>query len=101
MQELDVRRVSLTLGVWLGVLYVVCVLGHVVFGGSRTAGIYGVLSAVLLGFDGNRPLSLLLGLLESLAYGALGGGLFAVLYNALPARRPGLPELFPPGHRSS
>ena len=38
----------------------------------------------LLGFNSSQPWTLLLGLLESFAYGAFGGWVFAILFNALP-----------------
>ncbi len=84
MQALDVRRITLTTAIWFAGLYALCVLGHAIVGLGAGTGMYRFWEMFLIGFDASRPVSLLVGLGEALLYGALGGGVFALVYNAVP-----------------
>ena len=95
MDTLNARRVTLTAGLWLVVLYSLCVATHVMLGLSGDKGFYHLWGVLLLGFDPGRPVTLILGLLETFVYGALAGWVFASLYNVIPlapARPSGRPR---------
>lgn len=83
-RKLDLATVSLSLGLGLSTLYVLCVLFDLAL--PRYA-MYPVWGALLPGFTWLTPYSFLLGLIESFIYGALFLGLlFGGIYNVIATR---------------
>jgi 2TM family of unknown function (DUF5676) len=78
MEKLNTKIVGLSLGVFLAVLYVLCVLFDLLLPA------YAMKSArypLLPGFTWLTPSSSLLGLVESFIWGALLGVIFVPIYN--------------------
>lgn len=94
MSSLNSSRLALAAGVWLTVVYAVCVAALVILGIPPWSGMYLLWQALLIGFDPVKPWTLGLGAAEAFAYGAFGAWAFAAIYNALPIRRAAPPQEF-------
>jgi hypothetical protein len=87
MSKLNLRLVATSLAVAAAIAYLVCVLFRFVFPGwAMYAADHWV--AMFPGFSWTA-LGILLGLIESAAYGFLAGALFVWVYNYFAARLPG------------
>jgi len=78
MEKFNTKVVALSLGVFLAVLYVLCVLFDLLLP------VYAMNSAwspLLPGFTWLTPASFLLGLVESFIWGLLSGVIFVPIYN--------------------
>lgn len=78
MEKLNTKVVALSLGVFLAVLYVLCVMFDLLLP------VYAMNSAwspLLPGFTWLTPASFLLGLVESFVWGLLSGVIFVPIYN--------------------
>ena len=80
MEKLNTKVVSLSLGVFLAVLYVLCVLFDLLLPAYAMNSAW---SPLLPGFTWLTPFSFLLGLAESFIWGILLGVIFAPIYNYL------------------
>ena len=78
---LNVKLLTLSLGVSTAILFIVCVLYGLVVPRELHGG--ELLIQLLPGFHWITPMSFLLGLLETFLYGLFAGLLFATTYNAL------------------
>jgi hypothetical protein len=78
MEKLNTKVVALSLGVFLAVLYVLCVLFDLLLPAYAMNSAW---SPLLPGFTWLSPASFLLGLVESFIWGALLGVLFVPVYN--------------------
>lgn len=79
---LDVRRLALAAGLWLTALYIICLTLDLLF--PQSLQMYRLWEQVLIGVAWARPETLLLGMVETFLYGALGAWLLATLYRGLP-----------------
>jgi cation transport ATPase len=79
---LDVRRLALAAGLALSAIYVVCLTLDLLF--PQWLQMYRLWEQVLVGVAWERPETLLLGLVETFLYGALGVWLLAGIYRVLP-----------------
>jgi hypothetical protein len=77
---LNLKVWTLSLATWSGITYLVCI----VYGLLVPPELHGasVLEVVLPGFEWLTPVGFLIGLFESLIYGAYAGLLFVPLHNA-------------------
>lgn len=80
--SLDVRRLSLAAGLWLAAIYFLCLILDLLF--PQSLQMYRLWEQVLIGVAWERPETLLLGIVETFLYGALGAWLLASIYRALP-----------------
>lgn len=81
---LDVRRLALAAGLALSAIYVICLTLDLLF--PQWLQMYRLWEQVLIGVTWERPETLLLGLVETFLYGALGIWLLAGVYSVLPPR---------------
>lgn len=81
---LDAIRLALVGGIWLLLLYSLCIALLVLLGYPPGTGMFAFWESFLIGFDGGSPRGILLGFVESFIYGAAGAWLFAAIYNLLP-----------------
>ena len=93
VETLHRGRVALAGGLWLAIIYAICIGALLLVGVPPAAGMYRFWELLLVGIDPLRHWSLALGLVESFLYGVVGGWAFAAIYNVLarwegsPARR--------------
>lgn len=85
MTRLTVRGTAISLGLFFGVSFVVCVLWDLLV--PETFRMAGLLEAVLPGFVWLTPASFVLGLVEALLYGAYVAVVFVPLFNYFEGRR--------------
>ncbi len=83
MNKLNLKVVTLSLGLFLAVLYVVCVLFDILLPAYAMRNTW---SPLLPGFVWLTPSSFLLGLAESFVWGVLLGVIFVPIYNYLVER---------------
>ncbi len=82
--SLDIRRLALASGFSLAAIYLVCLLLNLLL--PQWLQMYRFWEQVLIGVSWERPETLLLGLVETFLYGALGIWLLAGIYSVLPPR---------------
>ena len=87
MEAMHRGRIALTGGLWLAIIYAICIGALLLVSVPPDAGMYRFWELLLVGVDPARHWSLALGLLEAFLYGALGGWVFAGIYNLLAPRR--------------
>ncbi|NJD78557.1 MAG: hypothetical protein FIB08_15935 [Candidatus Methanoperedens sp.] len=78
MNKLNTKVLALSLGVFLAVIYVICVLFDLLWPVYEMRKVW---SLLLPGFVWLTPLSFLLGLVESFIWGLLLGIIFVPIYN--------------------
>ncbi|NJD54569.1 MAG: hypothetical protein FIB07_17125 [Candidatus Methanoperedens sp.] len=78
MYRLYTKVVALSLGVFLAVIYVICVLFDLLWPVYEMRKVW---SLLLPGFTWLTPSSFLLGLAESFIWGVLSGFIFVPIYN--------------------
>ena len=83
METVHRGRVALAGGLWLAIIYAICIGALLLVGLPPAAGMYRFWELFLIGVDPSRPWSLAHGLVESFLYGLAGGWAFAAIYNAL------------------
>ncbi len=90
METMHRGRIALTAGLWLAIIYTICVGALLLLGLPPDAGMYRFWELWMVGVDPSRHWTLALGLLDALLYGAAAGWSFAAIYNFL-APREGTP----------
>lgn len=83
METMRGGRVALASGLWLAIIYIICIGALLLAGRPPAAGMYRFRELLLIGIDPLRHWSLALGLVESFLYGLVGGWAFAAIYNVL------------------
>ena len=83
METMHRGRVALAGGLWLAIIYAICIGALLLVGRPPAAGMYRFWELLLIGIDPLRHWSLVLGLAESFLYGVVGGWGFAAIYNVL------------------
>lgn len=83
METMPRGRVALAGGLWLAIMYAICIGAALLVGRPLAAGMYRFWGLLLIGIDPLRHWSLALGLVESFLYGVVGGWAFAAIYNVL------------------
>ena len=83
METMHRGRVALAGGLWLAIIYAICIGALLLVGRPPTAGMYRFWELLLIGIDPLRHWSLALGLAEAFLYGVAGGWAFAAIYNVL------------------
>ncbi|MDO8727887.1 MAG: DUF5676 family membrane protein [Candidatus Methanoperedens sp.] len=78
MEKLNTKVLALSLGVFLAVIYIICVLFDLLLPVYEMRRVW---SLLLPGFTWLTPSSFLLGLAESFAWGLLAGIIFVPIYN--------------------
>jgi len=78
MEKLNIKAVSISLGVFLAIIYVICVLFDIIL---PTYEMHSAWQLYLPGFTWLTPFGFLLGFLESFLWGFLSGILFVPIYN--------------------
>ncbi len=76
--KMNTKVVALSLGVFIPIIYVICVIWDILF---PQYSMYPVWAPLLPGFTWISAGSFILGLIETVIYGVFGGALFAVIYN--------------------
>jgi cation transport ATPase len=80
----DAQRLSMAAGLWLAVLYTLCIVADLLF--PNQLQMYRLWELLLIGVSWAAPWTLILGLIEVFVYGAVGVWAFAAIYRALPVR---------------
>ena len=76
----DVRRQAIRVGFWLALIYIVAVIADLLF--PNALQVYRLWERVLVGVTWATPWTLVLGLVESFLYGAVGAWILAGLFQA-------------------
>ena len=87
MKRLTIRGTALSLGIFLDVSFVLCVLWGLALSGLHAKGV-SILEAILPGFTWLTPASFVLGLVEVFLYGVYVAVVFVPLFNYFEGGRP-------------
>ena len=90
---LDAKRAALAGGIWLLLLYSLCVVLHVGFRYPSGSGVVAFWDSILPGFHHRTVRDMGIGFALAFLYGAVGAWLFGGLYNIASRRGGGLTQV--------